>query len=227
MEEHIVKRRTLDIIFAGGGLVVAVVIAILAYFVAGQASFAKDYVYTQLSEQKITFATADKLTDAEKNWQSGSSCLVTYAGQPMTTGAQAECYGRYYIAEHMHASAISAGFPGATYATLGNIRTDLSTQIAAAKTAGDTTKAADLQKRLDSATSLRSTLQSGETLKGLLLTVYGFSVIADIAALAVNWLYVLAGLLALISLAGFAHAFMTPEDEVVFSPKGARTPVTA
>lgn len=227
MEEHIVKRRTLDIIFAGGGLVVAVVIAILAYFVAGQASFAKDYVYTQLSEQKITFATADKLTDAEKTWQSGSSCLVTYAGQAMTTGAQAECYGRYYIAEHMHASAISAGFPGATYATLGSIRTDLSTQIAAAKTAGDTTKAADLQKQLDSATSLRSTLQSGETLKGLLLTVYGFSVIADIAALAVNWLYVLAGLLALISLAGFAHAFMTPVDEVVFAPKGARTPVTA
>ncbi|HEY6958656.1 MAG TPA: hypothetical protein VI814_07525, partial [Candidatus Limnocylindria bacterium] len=87
------KRRTLDIIFAGGGLIVAVLIAVLAYVVSGQATFAKDYVYTQLSEQKITFATADKLTDAEKSWQPGSTCLVTYAGQQMTTGAQAECYG--------------------------------------------------------------------------------------------------------------------------------------
>lgn len=221
------KRRTLDIIFAAGGLGVAVVIAVLAYFVAGQATFAKDYVYTQLSEQKITFAAADKLTDAEKSWQAGSTCLVTYAGLDMTTGPQAECYGRYYIAEHMHASAINAGFPGATYATLGSIRTDLNNQITAAKNAGNTTLAADLQKKYDSATSLRSTLQSGETLKGLLLTVYGFSVIADIAALAVNWLYVLAGLLALISLAGFAHAFMTPEDEVVFGGRRVPAPVSA
>lgn len=221
------KRRTLDIIFAGGGLLVAVIIAILAYFVAGQASFAKDYVYTQLSEQKITFATADKLTDAEKTWQAGSSCLVAYAGQQMTTGPQAECYGRYFIAEHMHAAAINAGFPGATYATLGSVRSGLSAQIAAAKTAGNTTQAADLQKQLDAATSLRSTLQTGETLKGLLLTVYGFSVIADIAALAVNWLYLLTGLLALISLAGFAHAFMTPQDELVFGGSGIRAPVPA
>ncbi|HEY6957266.1 MAG TPA: hypothetical protein VI814_00400, partial [Candidatus Limnocylindria bacterium] len=181
----------------------------------------------QLSEQKITFATADKLTDAEKSWQPGSTCLVTYAGQQMTTGAQAECYGRYYIAEHMHASGVSAGFEGATYATLGTIRTDLNNQITAAKNSGNTTLAADLQKKYDAATSLRSTLQSGETLKGLLLTVYGFSVIADIAALAVNLLYLLAGLLGLVALAGFAHAFMTPEDEVVFGGRRTPAPVSA
>ena len=57
------------------------------------------------------------------------------------------------------------------------------------KNAGNTTQAADLQKKLDSATSLRSTLQSGETLSGLLLTVYGFSVIANIAMIATNVLY--------------------------------------
>ena len=221
------KRRTLDIIFAGGGLLVAVIIAVLAYVVVDRANFAKDYVYTQLSEQKITFAAAANLTDAEKSWQPGSTCLVTYAGQDMTTGAQAECYGRYYIAEHMHASGVSAGFPGATYATLGGIRTDLNNQITAAKNAGNTTLAADLQKKYDAATSLRSTLQSGETLKGLLLTVYGFSVIGDIAGIAGYALYGLAALLALIALAGFAHAFMTPEDEVVFGGQRTRAPVPA
>jgi hypothetical protein len=218
------KRRTLDIMFAGGGIVVAVLLAVLALVVGGQAAFADNYVATELGAQKITFATADKLTDAEKTWQPGSTCLVTYAGQNMTTGPQAECYAKYYIREHMHASAESAGFPGATYATLGSIRTDLSTQIAAAKTAGDTTKAADLQKKLDSATSLRSTLQSGETLSGLLLTVYGFSVIASIAAIATNVLYALAALMALLSIAGFVHAFVTPKDKVVFGPIGSRVP---
>jgi hypothetical protein len=134
----------------------------------------------------------------------------------MTTGAQAECFAKYYLALHMETAAINAGFPGATYATLGNIRTDLTNQIAAAKTRGDTTAAADLQKKLDSATSLRTTMQTGETLRGLLLTVYGFSVIGEKAGFAANIVLGLAALVAILSVAGFVHAFVTPRDEVVF-----------
>ena len=212
------KRRTLDTIFAAGGILVAALLVVLGYVLIDQASFATNYVKEELSAQKITFATADKLTDSEKNWKAGSVCLTTFAGQTMTTGAQAECYAKYYIREHMNASAETAGFPGATYATLGPIRTDLNAQIAAAKTAGNTTGAADLQKKLDAATSLRSTLQSGETLSGLLLTVYGFSVIASKAEMASNILYVLAGLMVLLSVAGLVHAYVTPKDKVVFGP---------
>ena len=215
------KRRTLDLIFASGGVVLAIVIAILAFVVAGQAAFARDYVKQELGAQKITFAQASALTDAEKSWQPGSTCLVTYAGQTLETGAQAECYAKYYIREHMHASAINAGFPGATYATLGSIRTDLTNQVNAAKQAGNTTGAADLQKKLDAATSLRTTLQNGETLSGLLLTVYGFSVLGDVAGYAGWGLYALAAVLAVISIAGFIHAFVTPKEEVVF---GGRVP---
>jgi hypothetical protein len=218
-----VKRRTLDIIFAGGGLMVAVLLAALGLALFTQYTFAMDYVTEELGAQKITFATADKLTDAEKNWKAGSACLVTYAGQTMQTGPQAECYAKYYLAEHMDASAKNAGFPGATYATLGAIRTDLSAQVAAAKTKGDTTAAADAQKKLDSATSLRTTMQTGETLRGLLLTVYGFSVLGDKAGLAGNLLFGLAGLMALLSLAGFVHAFVTPKEHVVFAPTGSAT----
>ncbi len=221
------KRRTLDTIFAGGGLLVAALLVVLGFVVAGQAAFATNYVKEELGAQKITFATADKLTDAEKNWKPGSSCLVTFAGQQMTTGAQAECYAKYYIREHMNASAENAGFPGATYATLGAIRTDLNAQIAAAKTKGDTTGAADLQKKYDAATSLRSSLQSGETLSGLLLTVYGFSVVGGIAEIAGNVLYALAGVMVLLSIAGLVHAYVTPKDKVVFAPVGVGTRVPA
>lgn len=213
------KRRTLDLFFASGGLVVAVLLAVLGYAIQTQYQFATDYAATELGAQKIVFTAADKLTDEEKNWKAGSACLVTYAGQAMTTGAQAECYAKYYIALHMENSAEAAGFPGATYATLGTTRTDLSAQIAAAKTKGDTTGAADLQKKLDSATSLRTTMQTGETLRGLLLTVYGFSVIGEKAGLAANIIFGLAVLMVVLSAGGLIHALTTPQSEVVFGGK--------
>jgi len=212
------KRKTLDRIFAGGGLLVAALLAALGFALGGQYAFAVDYVKGELGAQKITFTAADKLTDVEKNWKPGSTCLVTYAGQPLETGPQAECFAKYYLAVHMDTSAKNAGFPGATYATLGGIRTDLSTQLAAAKAKGDTTAAADAQKKLDAATSLRTTMQTGETLRGLLLTVYGFSVLGNMAGLASNILWVLAVLMGLLSFAGFVHAFVTPEHEVVLVP---------
>ena len=51
------KRRTLDLIFAGGGTVFAVLLLVLGFVFTGQASFARDYVKDQLGQQKITFAT--------------------------------------------------------------------------------------------------------------------------------------------------------------------------
>ncbi len=222
------KRRTLDLIFAGGGLMVAVLLLALGVAMATQYSFSTDYVAGELAAQKITFAPAASLTDADKTWKAGSVCLVENAGQLMTTGAQAECYAKYYIGMHMANSAKTAGFDGATYATLGGIRTDLTAQVTAAKAKGDTTAAADAQKKLDSATSLRTTMQTGETLRGLLLTTYGFSVIGEKAALASNILYGLAVLLALLSVAGLVHAFVTPKEKVVFgSPALNKVPSPA
>ncbi len=221
------KRRTLDIIFATGGIVLALVMATIAYVVVGQASFARDYVKQELGAQKITFAAAGKLTTEEKTWKAGSSCLVTNAGQTLETGPQAECYAKYYIRLHMTEAAQRAGFPGATYATLGPIRSDLTSQIDAAKKTGDTTNAAALQKKLDAATSLRGTMQTGETLSGLLLTVYGFSVLGEAAGIAGYGLYALAAIIAVLSIAGFIHAFVTPEEEIVFGRVGAAQPATA
>ena len=210
------KRRTLDLIFAGGGLMVAVLLVALGFAMATQYSFSTDYVATELAAQKITFAPAASLTSADTTWKAGSVCLVQNAGQLMTTGSQAECYAKYYIAMHMANSAIAAGFDGATYATLGGIGTDLKAQVAAAKTNGDTAAAADLQKKDDAAASLRTTMQTGETLRGLLLTTYGFSVIGDKAGLISTILYGLAVLLALLSAAGLIHAFVAPKEKVVF-----------
>ena len=223
------KRRTLDIILAGGGLMVAVLLFALGFALFTQYSFSQNYVKGELGAQKITFTAADKLSAEEKGWQPGSVCLVENGGQLMQTGPQAECYAKYYIALHMENSAVTAGFPGATYATLGAIRTDLGAQVTAAKAKGDTGAAADSQKKLDTATSLRTTMQTGETLRGLLLTVYGFSVLGDIAGLSANLLYGLAGIMLLLSIAGLVHAFVTPKEKVIFDKAGERVriPTTA
>ena len=69
------KRRTLDIIFAIGGLLVAALILVLGLVLQNQANFAEDYVHNQLAAQKISFTPAKFLQADESN-----PCLTKYAG---------------------------------------------------------------------------------------------------------------------------------------------------
>ena len=101
------KRRTLDLLFSAGALAVAGLLLVLGLVMTSNASFAKNYVKDQLSEQHISFKPADELTDEEAQ----SACLVRYAGQPLTTGKQAECYANDYIGLHLKSIA-----DGQTYA---------------------------------------------------------------------------------------------------------------
>jgi hypothetical protein len=76
-----VKRRTLDVIFSVGGLLLAILLLVLGLVLKNQADFADDYVHDQLSAQKITFTSVDKLTDEEKQ----AACLVDNAGEQLTS----------------------------------------------------------------------------------------------------------------------------------------------
>ncbi len=216
------KRRTLDIIFATGGVVIALAIFILGLVLADQYNWGKEYVKEELAAQKITFAAADKLTDDEKNWKPGSVCLVENAGKVMETGKQAECYAKYYIGMHLDKSAKTAavdgksmGWEGQTYATMGTVQADLKAKIATAQ--GD--EKATLEKQLAAANGLRSTLQTGETLRGLLLTSYGFSIFGDKANTVAQICYGVGVLLLIISAAGFVHAWVA-KDDAVFEARG-------
>ena len=160
------KRRTLDIIFSVGGLALAGLLLVLGLVLTSNANFAKDYVKNQLSQQHITFTAADKLTDEEKT----QPCVVANAGKPLTTGKQAECYANSYIGLHTESVA-----DGQTYADLGAPQAALRAQVKTA-TANNDPAVTDLQKQLDAVTAQRETLFKGETLRGLLLTSYGFSV---------------------------------------------------
>ena len=206
------KRRTLDILFSCGGVALAALLLVLGLVMTSNANFAKDYVKEQLGEQKITFKSADTLTAEEKE----SACLVKYAGQPLLTGKQAECYANEFIGLHVKSTA-----GGLTYAELGDAQTALRAKITAAQAANDPALAT-MQKQLTDMTAQRETLFKGETLRGLLLTSFGFSVFGVKGEQVANVAYIAAALLMLLSLAGFVHAYKTPKDRTFAAPDQSR-----
>ena len=205
------KRRTLDLVFGVGGVLLAGLLAVLGLVMKDNADFAKTYVHDQLSEQQISFKTADTLTDIEKK----SACLTKFAGTALDTGKKAECYANDFIALHLAEGAKAAKFEGATYATLGGEVGKAKAAVADAKAAGKPTE--DLQKAADAVSGLRETAFKGETLRGLLLTSYGFSVFGEKGGQAETVCFLVALVLVLASLAGFIHAFTTPKDKVVLT----------
>jgi hypothetical protein len=214
------KRRTLDILFSIGGVGLAALLLTIGVVMSSNADFSKDYVTDQLQQQKITFKSADTLTDEERE----APCLVEYAGKELTTGKQAECYANEFIGLHVKTSG-----GGKTYAEIGDIQTALRAQITTAQAANDPA-VADMQKQLATLTTQRETVFKGETLRGILLTSYGFSELGNKAQQASTVIYLGVILLVALSIAGFVHALVTPRTKAFAAPepgdaKVARKPV--
>jgi hypothetical protein len=203
------KRRTLDILVSTGGILLAGLLLVAGFVLTSNANFANDYVKGQLSEQNITFKPAAALTPEEKE----QACVVQYAGQKLTTGKQAECYANNFIGLHLKSIA-----DGQTYADLGEPQSALREQVAEAEKTNDP-KLADLQAQLAEVTAKRDSLFKGETLRGLLLTSYGFSEFGRKADQSALVAYLAATLLALLSVAGFVHAYRTPRNQAFAPPE--------
>ena len=201
------KRRTLDFLFSAGGLALAALLLVLGVVMTSNAAFAKDYVKGQLSEQNISFPAAADLTAEEK----AQPCVVKNAGLALTTGKQAECYANDFIGLHIKDIA-----DGQTYAGLGAPISALKAQIAALP--ADAPNRAALVSQQTAMTAQRESLFKGETLRGLLLTSFGFSVFGVKGGQAATVAYGAAGLLALLSLAGLVHALRTSKEEAFAAP---------
>jgi hypothetical protein len=183
-------RRTLDIIFSIGGLVIAGLVLVLGLVLQNQANFAKNYVHDQLAQQKITFTPASALKPNEND-----PCLKDNAGKPLVTGKQAACYANHYIAVHL-----GEVNDGKTYAETSSQLRALHDQNSA--------EAKALQGKVQ-------TLFQGETLRGLLLTSYGFSIFGDRAQTAAYVCYAVALVLFLAAIAGFVHAATRGADHPI------------
>jgi hypothetical protein len=199
------RRRTLDLIFSVGAVLLAGLLLVLGLVLQNQADFAKSYVHDQLSAQKIVFTPAKSLSDEEKR----AECLVDNGGEALTSGSQAECYANEYIGLHLTEINESK-----TYAET-STQSRAAAANATAATAAGAANAAPLTATAKALDGKTQTLFRGETLRGLLLTSYGFSIFGERAQQAALVCYLVALVLFLAAIAGFIHAFTTPKEETV------------
>lgn len=182
-------RRYFDITMTAAALVAMVIMLILSSHLQGQADFAVDTVKTNLAEQKISFGTLDALTPDEKL----DKALVAQAGKKVLTGYQAKIFANNYIADHLATSTRKVATDPASARTY----SELSSESRAASAANSGVSAADATKLK----ALVETAFKGETLRGILLTTYGFSQLGEQAQLAADWTKIGAVALILIGIA--------------------------
>ena len=174
------NRSVLDRLVSAVGLIVGIVLLAASGLLFYAHNYVHNQVSDQLTQQQIAFPAAgskglESLPAADK------AAMAQYAGQTMTTGAQAQTFADHYIKVHL---AEVAG--GQTYSQVSGkaLADPTNTQLAGQV----------------------QTLFRGETLRGLLLNAYAFDTMATVALWAA-WISLVAGI-ALIALAilGWVHA---------------------
>ena len=184
------------------------------------------------SEEAVDAFIEEKGITAEAD----TDCLVENAGKQMLTGKQAECYAEKYIRLHALESSIVTGTGlmmtnaagdevavdgvSYTYASIGAVVTAARAAVTEAKDSGASEdEVAELQAQADSLQRLRTdTLLRADTLRGLLLTSYGFSVFGEKADLAATVCYLAAAVLFLLSIFGLLHAFFSEHAKDIVLP---------
>jgi hypothetical protein len=191
------RRKTFDAIVTAGGLVLAVVLLVAGGLLTWGHSFVSRQVHSHLTAEKIFIPpVGPALADpAIKPY------LTKYAGQQLTTGAQAKAYADHFI--KVHVTKLSGN---RTYAQLGDAQNALKAQIAASPTN------VDLQTQLADLSTTRETVFKGETLRGLLLNAYAFDTMGRIAGIAAVAAFSFAGLMLLLVGLGVWHLRRTPID---------------
>ena len=181
------KRKTFDVIVSWVGLFLAAVLVVAGSLLTWAHNFVNNEVHTQLAAQKIYFPPAGSPAIADPEF----AAMRQYAGQQLTTGAQAETYADHFIANHLKAIG-----GGKTYAQL---------------------SAESLAKPTD--TKLAETVNTvfkGETLRGLLLNAYAFGTMATIAGIAALSAFIAAGVMLILGGLGLWHSRrVRPETELL------------
>ena len=189
-----VRRRTIDTILTGAGALLTVVFLVAGALLMWGSNFADDYVTDELTSQNIFFPEETALVE------DGRSDLVGYAGEQVTTGAEAEAYASY-IDGHLDDVA-----GGATYADLGGPEREARAALQEAQESGaDEATVAEAQADYDEISGQRNTLFKGETLRGLLLSSYAWSTVGMIAGFAAWAAFAAAVVMAVLVALGLRH----------------------
>ena len=187
------RRTTFDALAVGAGLVITALLLVAGGLLAWGHSFVANEVHTQLAAQKIVFPANNSPAIKAPEF----AAMHQYAGQLMTTGAQAEVYADHFIANHLKEIG-----GGKTYA-----------QLSAQSLANPKNAALAAQVQ---------TVFRGETLRGLLLNAYGFATMGQIMMIAAVAAFIGAGLMLILSVLGIWHLRRAAPDADVFPRLAAR-----
>ena len=195
------RRKTFDLLVSTGGLVLAAVLLVAGGLLMWGYSFASSQVHDQLAAQKIVFPTTSN-PEFKALPAADQAAMGAYAGQTLTTGAQAKTYADHFIAVHL----AEMGH-GKTYA-----------QLSAAALA---------QPKNTALAQLVQTVFRGTTLRSMLLEAYGFWQFGQIALYAAIASFTGAALMLILSIAGLFHGRRVTAESEVFAPAVPASPATA
>lgn len=191
------RRKSFDAIMSAGGVLLAIVLVAAGALLLWGYSYTNGTVTSQLASQKITFPPRAAFAQAKVGTEIEPVMipyLEKYAGQPLTTGAQAEAYADHFIAYHLQEIG-----GGKTYAQL--------SAVAMALPAGSAAYTA--------AEARVTTVFQGTTLRGMLLNAYGWWKMGQIALVSAIASFVLAGAASALSVLGLLHFRRVPLDEEI------------
>jgi len=183
------RRRTFDIIVSAVGGLLTIVLVVAGGLLMWGYSFANNSVRDQLVAQQIYFPPAGSQALASPEI---GPYLNQYAGQQLTTGAQAEAYADHFIAVHLSEVA-----GGQTYAQVSS------------KAQADPGNA-QLQGQV-------ATLFKGETLRGMLLNAYAFWKLGQIALYSAMFAFAGAAVMLVLTVLGFWHLRRVPTQKEIFT----------
>ncbi len=183
------RRRTFDAVATIAGLVLAVVLAIGGGLLLWGHSVVNTDVHNQLAAQKIVFPVASS-PEIKALPATDATAMKQYAGQLMTTGAQAETYADHFIAVHLQGIG-----GGKTYSQLSYLSMTHPTNTALANEVAAVFK--------------------GTTLRGMLLNAYGWWQMGQIMLISAIVAFCAASLFLILGGFGFWHMRRAaPESEV-------------
>ncbi len=187
------RRKTFDVLVSSVGLLLTVVLIVAGALLMWGYTFTNDQVNQQLSAQKITFPPANSPAVTSLP-AADATAMKKYAGQSMTSGAQAETYANHFIAVHLSEVA-----GGQTYAQVSSkLQPPAVNSLSPLQVIKLKAQAAELFQ--------------GTTLRGMLLNAYAFWQIGQIALIAAIVSFIAAAIMLVLSVLGFWHVRRTPSE---------------
>jgi hypothetical protein len=205
------QRKVFDKLASGFGAVLVVIFLVAGGLLVWGQSFATSNVHDQLAQQQISFPTKTEINAVKVQYAKGGQKAVTdpefpnaklmvpalepYAGEPVTTGKQAQVYANDFIGQHLYAMPYHGVY----------------SQISGAAMAAKPGSAQATQL-----TALKQTSFMGTTLRGMLLEAYAFGTIGTVMAWGAVAAFAGAAVLLILIGLGIWHASRTSAEERLF-----------